>query len=78
MDHQEDRDRLHDAGRHDEAGAEDRAEDLGRPPPLQVAENESPDQAQRQAIEKQADAYLIKAAITPQQLVEFLSQIDTN
>jgi len=28
-------------------------------------------------IEKQADGYLIKAAITPRQLVEFLSQIDT-
>jgi len=28
-------------------------------------------------IEKQADGYLIKAAITPRQLVEFLSRIDT-
>ncbi len=31
----------------------------------------------RANIESQADAYLIKAAITPRQLVEFLSQIST-
>lgn len=30
----------------------------------------------RQSIEKQADAYLVKAEITPRELVEFLSHID--
>lgn len=32
----------------------------------------------RQAIEKEADGYLIKAEITPKQLVEFLGNIEIN
>lgn len=31
----------------------------------------------RQSIEEQADGYLVKAEITPRELVEFLSHIDT-
>ena len=40
-----------------------------------VATNLEQEQQHRQSIEQRADAYLIKANLTPRQLVEFLSHI---
>ncbi len=41
-----------------------------------ITTNLEQDQTARQSIEKQADGYLIKAEITPRQLVEFLQHLD--
>lgn len=40
-----------------------------------ITTNLEQDETARQAVEKQADGYIIKAEITPRQLVEFVSQI---
>ncbi len=40
-----------------------------------ITTNLEQDDTARQAVEKQADGYIIKAEITPRQLVEFVSQI---
>lgn len=41
-----------------------------------IATNLEQDETTRKSIEKQADGYLIKAEITPRQLVEFLKNLD--
>lgn len=43
-----------------------------------VTTNLEQDPKTREAVEKQADGYIIKAEITPRQLVGFLDQINTN
>lgn len=43
-----------------------------------VTTNLEQDEKTREAVEKQADGYIIKAEITPRQLVGFLDQINTN
>lgn len=43
-----------------------------------IATNLEQDQASREAIEKEADAYIIKAEITPKQLVSFLNTMKLN
>lgn len=40
-----------------------------------ITTNLEQDETARQAVEKQADGYIIKAEITPRQLVEFVDQI---
>ena len=40
-----------------------------------ITTNLEQDDTARQAVEKQADGYIIKAEITPRQLVEFVDQI---
>jgi len=40
-----------------------------------ITTNLEQDETARQAVEKQADGYIIKAEITPRQLVEFVNQI---
>lgn len=40
-----------------------------------ITTNLEQDEKSRDAVEKEADGYLIKAEITPRQLVEFLAQI---
>lgn len=40
-----------------------------------ITTNLEQDQTTRQSVEKQADGYIIKAEITPRQLVEFVDQI---
>lgn len=41
-----------------------------------ITTNLEQDDEAREAVEKQADAYIIKAEITPRQLVEFIQQMD--
>ncbi len=43
-----------------------------------ITTNLEQDEKSRAAIEQEADGYLIKAEITPRQLVEFLSQLSSN
>lgn len=43
-----------------------------------ITTNLEQDDKTRQALEKQADGYLIKAEITPRQLVEFLNHLELN
>jgi len=43
-----------------------------------ITTNLEQDDAGRAAIENLADGYVVKAEITPRQLVEFLAQLDTN
>lgn len=51
-----------------------------RPTPIKakiiVTTNLDQEEATRERIEKQADGYLIKAEITPRELVEYLKQIE--
>lgn len=57
-----------------------RLRDPNQQPPLKakiiVTTNLEQNQEARQMIEKIADGYLIKADVTPRQLVEFLQQLD--